>query len=242
MPQNPREVMNGFHQAMLATYDAARRLKPAYNPTAFRQMVGEHGGKEAADRLLAAKNPSSGFTELLLRGKENLKLSVEYLVLQQPWRTLFDPEQLAIARRRLIEVGCELPPDDLLSDVSDVPLPEELPSDQRFVEGATQQIVINAYERSPIARARCIAHHGTACSVCGFQFATAYGPIAAGYIHVHHLTPLADIRERYEVDPIKDLRPVCANCHAVIHLNGGCLSIEEVQALLIQSGRRHGSA
>jgi len=34
------------------------------------------------------------------------------------------------------------------------------------------------------------------------------------------------------VDPVKDLRPVCPNCHAVIHLRGGCLSIEEVQELI----------
>ena len=35
---------------------------------------------------------------------------------------------------------------------------------------------------------------------------------------VHHLTPLSEIEEEYEVDPINDLRPVCPNCHAIIHL------------------------
>ena len=104
--------MAGFHQEMLDTYDAARRLKPPYTPTEFRRMVTDLGGKEAADRLLSARNPSSGFTELYLRGKENLKLSVEYLVLRSPWRTLFTPEQRAIARRRLLDVECELPPVD----------------------------------------------------------------------------------------------------------------------------------
>jgi 5-methylcytosine-specific restriction endonuclease McrA len=57
--------------------------------------------------------PSDGFGTLLLRGKEALKLSVEYVVLQNPWRQLFEPEQLAIARRRLQDVRCELPPEDL---------------------------------------------------------------------------------------------------------------------------------
>lgn len=35
-----------------------------------------------------------------------------------------------------------------------------------------------------------------------------------------------------EVDPIKDLRPVCANCHEVIHLGGGCRSIDDVKMMM----------
>jgi hypothetical protein len=108
----PQELIDQFHGAMLAIYDAALRLKPAYRATVFLRMVQEHGGKEAADRLLSTGNPSSGFTELYLRGKENLKISVEYLVLQNPWRELFTEEQRAIARKRLKDVRCVPPPED----------------------------------------------------------------------------------------------------------------------------------
>jgi hypothetical protein len=97
---------------MLAIYDAALQLKPPYRATIFLRMVQEHGGKEAADRLLATGNPSSGFTELYLRGEDNLKISVEYLVLQNPWRELFTEDQRAIARKRLKDVKCTPPPDD----------------------------------------------------------------------------------------------------------------------------------
>jgi hypothetical protein len=101
-----------FHEAMLAIYDAALRLKPPYRATLFLRMVREHGGKAAADRLLATSNPSSGFTELFLRGKDNLRISVEYLVLQNPWRELFTVDQRAIARKRLRDVECAPPPED----------------------------------------------------------------------------------------------------------------------------------
>ena len=97
---------------MLAIYDAGMRLKPPYRATLFLRMVNEHGGKGAADRLLATRNPSSGFTELYLRGKDNLKISVEYLVLQSLWRELFTEEQRAIARKRLNDVKCTPPPED----------------------------------------------------------------------------------------------------------------------------------
>lgn len=107
-----QELLEQFHLEMLATYDRALKLKPPYKAKAFLTMLGEHGGKGTADRLLATGKPSQGFTELYLRGKENLKLSVEYLVLSEPWRTLFTEKQHAVARKRLKEVQCPPPPED----------------------------------------------------------------------------------------------------------------------------------
>jgi 5-methylcytosine-specific restriction protein A len=37
----------------------------------------------------------------------------------------------------------------------------------------------------------------------------------------------------YSVDPIKDLRPVCPNCHMVIHSKKEGFSIDEVKSFLI---------
>jgi hypothetical protein len=98
-----------FTEAMLGIYEAAKKLKRPYHAPRFLRMVHEHGGKETADRLLGTSEPSDGFTELFLRGKECLKISVEYVVLQNPWRELFTDEQLTIARKRLIAVECDLP-------------------------------------------------------------------------------------------------------------------------------------
>lgn len=102
-----------FHEAMLGIYESAKKLKPPYHAPRFLRMVHEHGGKETADRLLATGNPSEGFTELFLRGKDNLKISVEYVVLQNPWRELFSDEQLEVARKRLRDYQCDPPPEDL---------------------------------------------------------------------------------------------------------------------------------
>ena len=104
-----QQVEDQFHAAMLQIYERAARLKPPYRATRFLRMVQGSGGKAAADQLLSGADPSSGFAELFLRGRENLKLSVEYLVLQDPWCSLFADEQLAEARRRLEKVGVEPP-------------------------------------------------------------------------------------------------------------------------------------
>jgi predicted HNH restriction endonuclease len=116
--------------------------------------------------------------------------------------------------------------------------PEEVdPSGGPFVEGATRRIMVNAYERNAAARDACIQQQGTACCICGFDFGKAYGPEAKGYIHVHHVKPLAEIKSTYEINPKTDLRPVCPNCHSVLHLGGVLRSIEEVKAMR-SSGNR----
>ncbi len=110
-------------------------------------------------------------------------------------------------------------------------LPEEIPD--TFFEGARQPVTINRYERSSRARTECIARHGARCFVCGFAFAEKYGPAGDGLIHVHHLVPLSEIGEGYELDPIEDLRPVCPNCHAMIHARKPQYSIEEVERIIV---------
>lgn len=112
------------------------------------------------------------------------------------------------------------------------PLPDEVSHTETLVEGAVRQVTINAYERNPVARSRCIEAHGAFCSVCNFDFGAAYGASAAGFIHVHHIKALASIGTQYEVNPIEDLRPVCPNCHAVIHMVNPPRSIEEVRTML----------
>lgn len=112
--------------------------------------------------------------------------------------------------------------------------------DRLLVEGALKTIQVNAYERNPVARRRCIEHHGTACSACGERLAAIYGPIADDVIHVHHLRPLSQCGGAdYEVDPITELRPVCPNCHVVLHLRRPPYSIEELRAVLAE--RRDGA-
>lgn len=114
-----------------------------------------------------------------------------------------------------------------------VPVADEVsPTEVPLREGAVRTVLVNAYERNPNARRKCLAHYGCTCVVCGFCFEDVYGEFARGYIHVHHLVPIAEIGESYEVDPLKDLRPVCPNCHAALHLGGRTRTIQELRALL----------
>ncbi len=111
-------------------------------------------------------------------------------------------------------------------------LPEEIDGTASIREGASHQVTVNAYERDPAARRLCIAKHGTKCCICGFSFGATYGEAADGFIHVHHLRPLSEVGEECVVAPVMDLRPICPNCHAVVHRREPAYSLDEVREFL----------
>jgi 5-methylcytosine-specific restriction enzyme A len=111
-------------------------------------------------------------------------------------------------------------------------LGDEVPPTGRFVEGASTKVLVNRYERDPRARRACLAHWGWDCAVCGFNFAHVYGAIGERFMHVHHLRDLASLGGDYEIDPVQDLRPVCPNCHAMLHQRRPALPIAELQEQL----------
>lgn len=113
--------------------------------------------------------------------------------------------------------------------------PEELPESNLYDEGAIQKVTVNAYERNVTARKKCVEHYGASCFICGFDFGKVFGELGYGFIHVHHLQPLSEIKAKYQVNSINDLRPVCPNCHAMIHRRSPSLSIEEIQVVLSRS-------
>lgn len=108
-------------------------------------------------------------------------------------------------------------------------------SGQTFPEGAVTQVTVNKYERDPAARKKCLVTYGHRCSVCDLDFADTYGDIGKDFIHVHHLKELSTVGPGYEVDPIEDLRPVCPNCHAMLHKRRPAFTLDELRRILRRS-------
>ena len=99
-------------------------------------------------------------------------------------------------------------------------------------EGAVKLTLSKRYERNPQARLLCIQANGVSCKICGFNFKEVYGELGQNYIHVHHIIPISNIGEEYEINPLTDLIPVCPNCHAMIHRQTPALGIEAVMKLV----------
>jgi hypothetical protein len=77
--------------------------RKGYTPRLFRQMLAKRGAVETVNRLLSTKEYSEGFTRLW--ELKALHLSMEAIILQEPYSQLFTPEQLQIARTRLTQLN-----------------------------------------------------------------------------------------------------------------------------------------
>jgi hypothetical protein len=116
----------------------------------------------------------------------------------------------------------------------DITLSEELSEEElnNLEEGERTQIVVNHYERNLQARQKCLDKYGYNCSVCEFNFKDVYGEIGKDFIHVHHLVDISTIGKNYTVDPINDLKPVCPNCHAMLHKQKPAYSIDKLKKIM----------
>lgn len=93
---------DAFHQKMVEVYERAK-TECHYNAVRFHQMVQQDGGLATAKKLLASKQHPEGLTRLW--ELKRLDISMEATLIQEPWCTLFSPEELEVAKKRLKELG-----------------------------------------------------------------------------------------------------------------------------------------
>jgi len=170
------------------------------------------------------KRTTPQISKFLGKAKSDNEAEVAYLALcaqvgvtASDWdRTYWRIDSMLIESRARLERGEAGYPDEVAE----------------YVEGATKRVVVNAHERNPKAREACLAHYGYNCSICTFNFKARFGVIGERFMHVHHLFPIAKADQPRLVDPLLELRPVCPNCHAMLHRTDPPFSIEELKAIL----------
>jgi len=95
-------IEQAFDRRVIEVYLAAKN-EAGYNATRFLAMVSQHGGLETARILVNAPSVSEGYTALWERGR--LDLTVEALILEDAWSTLFSSAECAKAAKRLRDYG-----------------------------------------------------------------------------------------------------------------------------------------
>ena len=113
--------------------------------------------------------------------------------------------------------------------------PDDIDDSITYSEGKAKKVLVNSYERNPHARKKCIEHYGLNCQVCDFNFEEKFGELGKSFIHVHHIIDIATIGNKYSVDPISDLIPVCPNCHAMLHKKKPAYSVEELKKIIFST-------
>lgn len=143
------------------------------------------------------------------------------------------------ARDKLRALGFDVPDPNPEAGAADLALtPEELVARSIFTEGAVRQVTTSRRERSPEARREAEAHYRAlnggrlVCQGCRIDFGQVYGPRGEGFMHFHHLSPLAEAQGAREVSGAEDLVPLCPNCHAMVHRGDTMWTMAELGAAL----------
>ncbi len=120
---------------------------------------------------------------------------------------------------------------------------EPYSEDATVLDGRLSASASPVRERSRKLRSAAIEHYRDSdgkirCAVCGFCFEDHYGPAGKDYIEIHHEEPIyqysGDGVESVISQAVKKVKPLCANCHRMIHHSArDMLTIDQLKAMLI---------
>lgn len=206
------------------------RLEMEFKPQKYAvQMVREMGGANESQKVIFC-----AYAKRLSERGAKCSLIINDIPQQTMERTLWPDDWKKISIKvsvRPIEYDSEDRPDYLktlqiwlpvtmgmsLSLLNVVRVESENGNLTGFAEGKKYDVITTRYERNPVNRVLCLSKYGYNCQVCGFNFEKEYGDLGKEFIHVHHITPVSQMRESHVINPETDLIPVCPNCHAMLH-------------------------
>lgn len=108
--------------------------------------------------------------------------------------------------------------------------------EEEIHEGKLITTVTKTRQRSAKLRKYAFEHYKNLgeikCSVCGFDFCKTYGEkLGKDYIELHHQKPISVYEEDGKItnldEAIKNLVPLCSNCHKILHSNN--ISVENLK-------------
>ncbi len=117
---------------------------------------------------------------------------------------------------------------DSLGKVYDAKKTRIIPFTEVISEGGVRSQVTKYYQRSQKLRNAAIDHFSKdgiiTCDCCGFEFRSFYGEkYGKSCIEIHHMKPIfkyeGEKDDKTIAEALKNLLPVCPNCHRVIHKN-----------------------
>ncbi len=93
-----QELINNFNNE-LATMVQRSIDEISYRPILLIRMANEEDYYKASKKLIVKPENTEGFTKLLL--KERTDLSIEYLVVQPRYESLFTKDEIKMCKQRL---------------------------------------------------------------------------------------------------------------------------------------------
>ena len=219
---------------------ALGKTRNSINIVSTREEMENSTGKKKEKRAISLLGKSSELgicTEFATKEKYNLLVEANEALKKGLIIHLLTPEEAKMALVNSKDESKRTLVTSKKKVETTLVVPEE-EVDSTIKEGLMKEFQSSRYERNPKARKLCIEHYGSpvVCQICGFDFEKTYGKREdmLPYIEVHHIRPLNEQSgEEHSVDCTKELIPVCANCHRMLHhLRPNVLHPDELREIL----------
>jgi 5-methylcytosine-specific restriction protein A len=216
-----------------------RTAEVRFSPGKFARPLIARMGEAGAEARAAFSALASAATR---QGKLTLRVNGTELDPQKPsnWPAHWQSFEMILKKQGVVFE--ELPPGETKQLLGDIIVPvfgmcialigiEDVDADVSASEGEAVDVISRRYERRPVNREICLSVRGHRCYCCNMDFGEVYGPLADGYIEVHHTTLASEMGPGYKINPVTELVPVCSNCHSVVHLSKPARTVDEVKAI-----------
>ncbi|OOB80263.1 MAG: hypothetical protein BEN19_05830 [Epulopiscium sp. Nuni2H_MBin003] len=78
----------------------------------------------------------------------------------------------------------------------------------------------------------CLEYYGASCEICSIDYGYTYGDKFEKLMDVHNLKSTTKEWDNLDVNPEKDLIPICHNCHTILHSKFPNYTVEQVKEML----------
>lgn len=143
----------------------------------------------------------------------------------EPKAKVVEPEVNKIEEKVLSSIKKEETPEPVAIEMPKVSQPQEK------VESLTEE---SAEKDEKSIKKACLEYYGAICDLCGFDYGYTYGEAFENMIEIHNVKHTHEVGNEIspDTDPIKDLIPICCNCHQVIHSQNPPISIEKMREMI----------
>jgi hypothetical protein len=132
----------------------------------------------------------------------------------------------------------ELMPDDIRRLETAIDKATASIQQQEALEGEAYKKEANFRKRNRALIQAKKANSDYRCEVCEFNFEERYGVIGRKYIVAHHLEGIASGPRR---TTLEDIALVCANCHAMVHMENPPISLEKLRRAMARQKKAEAS-
>ncbi|WP_305767139.1 hypothetical protein [Candidatus Epulonipiscium viviparus] len=190
-------------------------------------------GKKDISKEKSINSPKKGFLNDDLNDDEKLDAFVEDFFADDNENDVEFEEEPSLEElaqiERMLSGSFDTPASSALQKMQRKPFEIKSPTKANDLELKKEE---EAKAKWNILKQECLEYYGASCEICGMDYGYTYGDKFEHLMDVYNTKSKEKNWDNLNVDPEKDLIPVCHNCSAIIHAKTPHYNVEEVKKFI----------